>query len=153
MTLIQKLLGYKDLNVDDIVDKQLENDEQALIDYQEDVEQPTILGEVSFKLTTAGDLNIQIQWGESQSALGQADIFGEFLHHICSGRYKDLMEQVVIKMAVENISYRLFVQNTLSKWNELIENQADMDDEPAINPLAVFNLTQTQSNQSEEETE
>ena len=150
---IGALLGY-DIP-DDMFEKETPPVEEVDVSQNDVVLPPKIkqpsnnpIGAILFQLTEIGDLNVQVKWDDEHCTEGHAKIFGEFLYHVCVGNFSDTVKQVVCQIAMEDIGHRDFVQTTLKAWeNKRVEKTGD-DDEPAISPLAVFNMTQTKDESS-----
>jgi len=143
---LQKLLGYNLPEPKALAQKKLlEHKQQILLAKQKQLQaqQEQSIGEVLFQLTSQGDMNVKVTWDDNHFNDGRAKIFGEFLFHVCNGTFEETLRQVVIQIAMQDVSHRDFVKKAIEKWKEMREDKADNNDEPAISPLAVFNMTQT----------
>lgn len=136
------LLGIKLLTAREMVDnaRSIEAEQEPVESpVPEEESGPKAVGFVRFVLLNDGSADVTIDWIDGHPNTGT--VFGEFLHRINSGQFKQHCGELVCSAIQKNVRNKPFVEACIGTWNKFLKEEKDKEETPFVNPLSVFGMT------------
>lgn len=141
---LYKLLGFNFPGVEetaaDIMAGQAASMHQPMLD--EPVEEKpknqhaNVLASLTMNVLKNGDTSIYFTWEDNSDEIAQ--ITAQFLHRLCTGKYKRSFEEILASMAVNTVRMEPFVRKIEQYWKEQRRN------EPIIRPRDALRMNNNQ---------
>jgi hypothetical protein len=152
MSWVKRILGIDIPEAKEIIKQQKAEHDIALAHQmtqraqQEEASRPKVIANLTFNLTRDGDVQVGCEWNDKSKEMGE--VFGQFVHHICSGGPKLTIGHLLSQAAIQDITNKCFVNAAVEKWMEM---EGEEDTEPLVNSLGVFQTSLQELSEQEDD--
>jgi len=141
MKLLDKIFRVGLPTADEVLEEENKKRKEVAAKIRSESDKHEPLGSLLFLLQQNGEIQIHCEWKEDTKKCGE--FYGDFLHRICSGKLNNTIGHILTQAAMNSQNTKPFSIATMEMWEKL--HVAD-DGKPMIHPMAVFKMTQQESN-------